>query len=672
VSGTTTEARQHLSAWQAALAPPPAIAPRPELLNGTIGEAIGWLRAHLGPLHTASEFTRAIDEVAGRTFTFGQARQLVGLREAAESARAQLAARDAIFRGVCGQLYAGAATDVMALRDALEWARRLRTMITGGPGPLTPADLDAVESAMPADRLAKAADAWQEACAALLAAFSPQRRTELAAELDDYTGGYQLLEAMFNDPEGREVWQAYEAARASLAAHGLGAAVDFCIAERAEPVQVPQVIERALLQEWADYQLRADPALAPLAAAGRDALVDRYQQLDQALKAAAAGDVIGACHRRRPRSDTGESAVIRTEAAKKNGHLPVRELLDQARDLIRAIKPCVLATPLGVSQYLPPGLTFDVVIFDEASRIRPADVINCVYRGRSVILAGDRRQLPPASRSSSALDDGEQWPADVEAPPDLESVLEIATESGTFGDLSLRWHYRSRHEALIAFSNASFYGGRLLPVPGVGVPSGSGADHEAGRRPEAAGGPEAGIELFDGEGTYQSRTTRDNPGEAARVAQRVIHHFTTRPELSLGVVTFSEAQAEAIEAALGKARTLHPGLDRFFGTDRLRGFFVKSAAAAQGDERDVLILSVGYGPDEKGQVTTDFGPLSGPAGWRMLNVAVTRARYRAEIVSSIRASDIPESVTGEGVQHLRRYLDYAAEALPAATTACAT
>jgi len=174
----------------------------------------------------------------------------------------------------------------MALRGALEWARRLRAMITGGPGPLTPGHLNAAESAVPTDRLAKAADAWHEACVALLAAFSPQRRPELAAELDDYSGGYHLLEAMFEDPGGREVWHAYQAARVSLAAHGMGAAIDFCIAERIEAGQVPRVIERALLQEWSDYQLRADPALAPLLAAGRDALVDRYQRLDRALAAA--------------------------------------------------------------------------------------------------------------------------------------------------------------------------------------------------------------------------------------------------------------------------------------------------------------------------------------------------------------------------------------------------
>jgi len=645
VSGIVAEARQGLSAWQATLAPPPAIAPRPELLNGTITAAIGWLRAHQGPLHAVSEFTRAV-EVAGRPLTFGQARQLVALRDAADSAHAQLAARDAIFQDLCGQLYAGAATDVRAMRDALEWARRLRAMITGGPGPLTPAHLTAAESAVPADRLAKAADAWQEACAAVLAAFSPHRRRELAAQLDDYQAGDDLLEVMFNDTSGRDEWHAYQAARASLAAHGMDAAVDFCIAEQTEPAQVPRVIERALLQDWADDQLRADPALAPLRAGGRDALVDRYQQLDKALTAAAAEDIVRACQARRPRGDTGESAVISAEAAKKEKHLPVRELLGRARSITQAIKPCFLMPPLAVSQYLPADMHFDVVIFDEASQISPADAINCIYRGSALILAGDHRQLPPASLSGrGVLDNREERPTESGETSDLESVLDLAKGSGAFGNLTLPWHYRSRHEALIAFSNAAFYQSRLALLPD-----------------ERGGGPDAGVELFYGQGTYRRGTSRDNPEEAARVAQRVIHHYNTRPALSLGVVTFSQTQADAIETALGMAREQRPDLDPFFTTDRLRGFFVKSVEAVQGDERDVLIMSIGYGPDENGHLTMDFGPLSGHGGWRRLNVAITRARSRIEVVSSIRASDIPESVTSEGLKHLRRYLNYAAEA----------
>ena len=244
----------------------------------------------------------------------------------------------------------------------------------------------------------------------------------------------------------------------------------------------------------------------------------------------------------------------------------------------------------------------------------------------------------------SAQAAGEEWPTGPAQASDPDSVLDLAKGSGAFGNLALRWHYRSQHEALIAYSNAAFYGSRLIPVPG--------------------GGPEAGLELFYGEGTYWSRTSRDNPDEAARVAQRVIHHHDTRPGLSLGVVTFSQAQADAIETALGKAREQRPDLDRFFTTDRLRGFFVKSVETVQGDERDVLILSVGYGPDENGQVRMDFGPLTRQGGWRRLNVAITRARYRLEIVASIRPGDIPDSVTSEGLKHLRRYLIYAAGACP--------
>jgi len=302
-----------------------------------------------------------------------------------------------------------------------------------------------------------------------------------------------------------------------------------------------------------------------------------------------------------------------------------------------------------VSQYVPAGMHFDVVIFDEASQIGPADAVNCIYRGSALILAGDSKQLTPANSARGVVGDSEERPPDSGEPADPDSVFDLAKTAGPFGNHTLRWHYRSRHESLIAYSNAAFYDGRLVPVPG--------------------GGPEAGIELFYGVGTYRREPSRGNPEEAARVAQRVIHHYDSRPALSLGVVTFSESQASAIEAALAQAREQRPDLDQYFTDDRLRGFFVKNAEWVQGDERDVLILSVGYGPDENGQVGMDFGALSRQGGWRRLNVAATRARYRTEIVSSIRGSDIPESVTGDGLLHLRRYLTYCGGSHPPATKA---
>jgi hypothetical protein len=649
ITALAAEARQALAAWQATLAPRPATSARPELLNGTIAEAIGWLRAHIGPLHAAGAFTHRVSEVAGRPLTFGQARHLVALREAADAAHERLAARDAEFHDVCGGLYAGATTDVTVLRAALDWARRLRTMITGGTGPLTPAHLKAAESAVPTPRLPAADEAWRQARDALMTAFDADRRADLVTELDDYDDTADLLTVMFDDSSGRDEWHTYQAARASLAAHGLDVAVDFCVAEHVEPAQVPQVIERALLQEWAEHHIRTDPALAAPRAADRDALVREYQELDRALIAAAAGDIIRACNARRPRGDVGEAAVIHREAEKKSGHLPVRALLERARHVCQAIKPCFMMSPLAVSQYLPDGLRFDVVIVDEASQVSPADAIGCIYRGDALILAGDQRQLPPAGFPSGAGDGGDQGP---EEPADPESVLDLAKGSGAYRSLALRCHYRSRHEALIAFSNAAFYERRLVTFPS-----------------RNSDGPNAGVELFWDEGTYRRGTSRDNPDEAARVAERVIHHYDTRPDLSLGVVAFSQAQADAIEAAVGRARQRRPDLDRFFTDDRLRGFFVKDPDGVQGDERDVVILSIGYGPDENRQLMMNFGPLSRPGGWRRLNVAITRARYRTEIVSSIRAGDIPEPVTGEGLRHLRRYLDYAARGLPALTPA---
>ena len=648
ITALAAEARQALAAWQATLAPRPATAARPELLNGTIAEAIGWLRAHFGPLHAAGAFTHRVSEVAGRPLTFGQARHLVALREAADAAHERLAARNAEFHDVCGDLYAGAATDVTVLRAALDWARRLRTMITGGTGPLTPAHLKAAESAVPTPRLPAADEAWRQARDALMTAFDADRRADLVTELDDYDDTADLLTVMFDDSSGRDEWHTYQAARATLAAHGLDVAVDFCVAEHVEPAQVPHVIERALLQEWAEHHIRTDPALAAVRAADRDALVREYQELDRALIAAATGDIIRACNARRPRGDVGEAAVIHREAEKKSGHLPVRVLLERARHLCQAIKPCFMMSPQAVSQYLPDGLRFDVVIVDEASQVSPADAIGCIYRGDALILAGDQRQLPPAGSSGGSGDGGDQGPEEPGEAADPESVLDLAKGSGAYRSLALRCHYRSRHEALIAFSSAAFYEGRLVTFPS-----------------RNSDGPNAGVELFWDEGTYRRGTSRDNPDEAARVAERVIHHYDTRPDLSLGVVAFSQAQADAIEAAIGRARQRRPDLDRFFADDRLRGFFVKEPDGVQGDERDVMILSIGYGPDENRQLLMNFGPLSRPGGWRRLNVAITRARYRTEIVSSIRAGDIPEPVTGEGLLHLRRYLDYAARGLPA-------
>ena len=593
----------------------------------------------------------------GRPLDAGTSRHLVALRDAADAAREQLARQAGHFGDTFGGLYAGERTEIAAVRLAVEWARLLRTMINGTEAPLTPAQVKAADGAIPDTQLAAAAEAWNRSRDALLEAFDAGRREDLKAELDDYDEARDLIAALRDDTGGKDEWHAFSGARATLAAHGLDGAVTFCMSERTPAGLVAAVIERALLTEWAEYHLGTDPDLSVVRATDRDALVSEYRKLDRALISTATGTIIRACNARRPRSDVGEAAVIHREAEKKKKHMPVRTLLERSRHVTQAIKPCFMMSPLAVSQYLPAGLRFDVVIFDEASQVTPGDAINCIYRGDALILAGDQKQLPPTNFFAAALtDDEDEWSEDSDDAADFDSILDLAKGSGAYRSLTLRWHYRSLHEALIAFSNAAFYEGQLVTFPS-----------------RHSDGPDVGVELFHVDGTYRRGTSRDNPVEAAKVAERVLHHYDTRPGLSLGVVTFSEAQAEAIEAAVSSARQDRPDLNRFFGAgDRLRGFFVKSLESVQGDERDVLIFSIGYGPDEHGKITMNFGPLNRQGGWRRLNVAITRARYRNEIVSSIRAGDIPESVTTEGVRHLRHYLDYAERGRPALALGTAT
>ncbi|HEY2279226.1 MAG TPA: DUF3320 domain-containing protein [Streptosporangiaceae bacterium] len=642
--------RIKLTDWHIAVTSGEAAGVPIELLGGSVSDAVTWLQAQLGPLGAMAAYTEGCSHAINRSLTFGQARELVTLRDAADRAHQWLISADLKYQDTFGALYGGPASNVQAITSALGWVTTLRIMMTGSDGPLSPAQAKAVDDVVPTVSLAAIADEWYRVRDAVLDAFDLDRRAELAAELDDYDDAADLIEAFKQEPGGKDEWHAYRQARTVLAGHGLDVAVEFCIAERVPAEQVALVIQRALLQEWAEYQLRADPALATVRSTDRNALVAQYQKLDQALIAAATGTIVRACNARRPRSDIGESAVIHHEAQKKRKHMPVRNLIDRTRHVTQAIKPCFMMSPLAVSQFLPADLHFDVVIFDEASQVSPNDAINCIYRGSALILSGDQKQLPPTSFfAATNSGDEEEWSEDSEDLGEFQSILDMAKASGAYRSLTLRWHYRSRHEALIAFSNTRFYKGQLVTFPS-----------------RHSDGPDVGVELIHVDGVYRRGTSRDNLIEAAKVAERVVHHYDTRLERSLGVVTFSEAQAAAIDAAITSALQHRPDLEKFFAKDdRLHGFFVKSLESVQGDERDVLIFSIGYGPDENGKITMNFGPLNKEGGWRRLNVAITRARYRNEIVTSIRPGDISESVTSEGVRQLRHYLDYAQRGMAA-------
>jgi hypothetical protein len=636
-STVAASARSTLADWRASLAPAPALSGRPDLLLGTIAEAVEWYQAHVEPMRQAAGRIAVVEAITGRTHTLAQANELLTLAESARNAHAALTEYEEDYRAAFGPYFAYADTDLIALDVALDWAERLRVLVGG---PLTSGQVKALANSQPVEALPAAFEKWTSARDRILAAFASSRTAELSAEFDDYRLGLEFIDDLREDTVGQQEWFDYQRARAALSHHGLEAAVDFCIDQRVDAAIVPKVVARALLRGWADAVIHNDARLRPALASDRDALVAEYRSLDQQLVANAVADIIRAANTRRPANTSiGEPGVIRREGMKKRKHLPVRDLIGRTRTTSVSIKPVFMMSPLAVSQYLPSEMSFDVVIFDEASQVTPGDAINCIYRGQALILAGDDKQLPPTSFFERNEDDSDEEDTDVK---DFQSVLELAKACGAFSNLGLRWHYRSRHEDLIAFSNYKFYDGKLVTYP---------SSHSEG--------DDVGVAYFNAHGTYRRGGGADNPGEARKVAERVIDHFTNRPDLTLGVVTFSVAQADAVVDAIDEARETRRDLDRYFDKeDRLDGFFVRSLESVQGDERDVIIFSVGYGPDEAGKITTNFGVLNKDRGWRRLNVGITRARQRVEVIASMTAGQIPPS-SNENVEYLRNYLDYA-------------
>lgn len=532
--------------------------------------------------------------------------------------------------------------DAALAKDKLNWARRLLTLSQDAKtdhSPFTEPQVQALLDTQPITGEA-VISRYQDLASQLIGWFHEVRHSELFEDLRDYTAAVELVTQLDSHVEDVDDWFSLESAVAEAEAVGIGPAVRHARDSAFDAEVISDFLLATVFRGWLDMQLGSDPRLGADGGLNRDEVVTRFRQLDAELAGSAVSRIIESGVARRPRLALGQSAIIRREAEKKRKHIPVRDLIDQARDVILALHPCFMMSPLAVSQYLPAEKLFDVVIFDEASQVLPGDAINCVYRGSALIAAGDQKQLPPTSFFTAAVDELDDDDED-DVANDYESILDLMKSSGSFTAQSLRWHYRSRHEDLIAYSNSSFYESKLITFPGA-----------------VAESADAGVRFFPVSGVYRRSAGRDNPIEAKHVAGRVMHHFTTRPGKSLGVVAFSTAQRDAIESAIELARSDRPDLDGHFGEDRAQGFFVKSLESVQGDERDAIIFSIGYGPDENGKVYRQFGPVSRNGGERRLNVAITRAKELVEVVSSMTASDIGE-VNSAGARHLRRYLDFA-------------
>ena len=431
------------------------------------------------------------------------------------------------------------------------------------------------------------------------------------------------------------------------------ALADALAAGRVPPSAAKAVLDCTFAETVWQKAVAALPDLTRFYGPAHDAIVDQFREVEAKRRRTTVEIVRGHHAERMPRGSYGAMNTIRSEIARRRGHMPIRKLFKATGETLQRIKPVLLMSPISVAQFLPPNsLEFDLLVIDEASQVRPEDALGIVARTKQMVVVGDKKQLPPTSFFDRIVADEEEADPDetIEAvlrsaakATDLESILALCEARGLNSSM-LRWHYRSRHPSLIAVSNAEFYKQLIMPP--------------APKTDRAS----EGLILRRVAGAYDRGGKRTNLIEAEAVANAVAAHARTCPELSLGVVTFSTAQRDAIEDLLEVKRRSDTALDDLLREGKAEDVFVKNLENVQGDERDVIVVSVGYGPRVAGARLDSmaFGPVSADGGERRLNVLFTRARSRCEIFVSFASGDIDlDRSKGEGPRVLKRFLQFA-------------
>ncbi len=447
----------------------------------------------------------------------------------------------------------------------------------------------------------------------------------------------EKLEQIYDQRKTADVYQLVNKAVDQITKYDAEGFLDYYIEGDWDINELALMYKKLFLKQKIDEIVSTSKTLKEFSSQSEDEMVEDFRELDERLLNINRDYIISLNSQKRPDETIIEGSQFKTlarEFEKKTRQLPIRSLLEQIFELALDIKPVFLMSPLSVSTYLASKLNmFDCVIFDEASQIFASDALGAIYRAKQCIVIGDNKQMPPTSFFQAEFGaDGDDY--------DMESILDKAAY--TFDMTSLKWHYRSRSEELITFSNQSFYDSNLITIP-------QSKKHEAG----------FGIDFVyveDGRYDAQSRTNRI---EAERVCDMVFEHFANSNK-SLGVVAFSNVQAELIANLVEKRRPKYPQFEKFFDDSTDEPFFVKNLETVQGDERDRIIFSICYGYNDEGKFYQRFGPLNNVGGERRLNVAITRAKYNITVVASITYEDINTDNTDSlGVALLKQYLEFA-------------
>jgi len=559
---------------------------------------------------------------------------------------------------VFGDAWKGASSDCAALRVSLDWVDSVHVVageFTGQDSEQTSSLLKSWTRMLPgvgpndeaiATAMAKLPQLWNTAqicCSAIrsklqIDSAESWSRVEPGACLEQ-------LGRWLSSWEQIKHWCRWCAARESARSLQVEALIRDLETGDLEASDLESSFERSFGEEWYLFTISADPVLADFQSLAHTRVIEEFRDLDDRLMQATMSSVgaqiakhTRAAHTLRTGS---QGSILNREMQKQKRHKPIRTLFKEAGDLIRELRPCMMMSPLSVAQYLDPSLPhFDVVVFDEASQMPVWDAIGAVARGEQLIVVGDPKQLPPTNffGKSTSSDDDEELETE-----DVESVLDECIASN-IEQHTLSWHYRSRHESLIAFSNRNYYEGKLVTFPSA-IDAGMGVSWQ-----------------HVPEGVYDYGNSATNRGEAEALVAEIVRRLQD-PVLqrsTIGVVTLSQKQQVLINDLLDEARRQHPDIEPYFEDEKLEPVFVKNLENVQGDERDVILFTICYGPDLNGKVRMNFGPLNNEGGWRRLNVAITRARREVVVFSTLTHDKIDLNRSkSEGVRDLKRFLQFA-------------
>ncbi len=472
----------------------------------------------------------------------------------------------------------------------------------------------------------------------------------------DYRGGFDNAE--FVEQSARLNNMAHDVARANdMAAynryiHSLKEANIGWIEEYSFcwPGAVTQ-LANLFLYNWFESVLRRTfgerPILVNLLGSEHDELVRRFRNKDQTLLGLNQLRLASLHWEQMPRySEEGQLGILRREFEKRRHNLPIRRLIMSAKNAIQALKPIFMMSPISIASFLPPdSVDFDLVIFDEASQVKPVDAYGALLRAKQVVVVGDSKQLPPTTFFDKMVDDWEEEGEEEQSgSADMESILGLMNSKGA-QTRPLLWHYRSKHESLIAVSNKEFYENRLLIFPSPNKASGN-----------------IGIVYHNNPNSiYDRGKSKTNQIEAKEIARAIMDHAHKTPDLTLGVAALNIEQMQAIIDQLEILRRDDASCEEYFASHPYEPFFIKNLESVQGDQRDVILISIGFGRSGEGNyISMNFGPLNKSGGERRLNVLITRARQRCEVFSNLSYRDIDLTRTqSRGIPALKTYLQYA-------------